>query len=110
MLPHGRNIVARLLNAPIGDQSAMPSKLMPTVIGVPVGGGGGGGGGGCVPVSGLIVNQLNEGVTGVEPKLVVSTPAFAVALKALALVAVPIVTHFVSSLEFRRYWAVIFFV
>src|SRR5688500_1744842 len=98
------------MNGAIGEYSAIPSRFVPIVIGTCTVGGGGGGGGGGVAVSGSIVNQLNDVVIGVEPKLVASTPALAAALKALAFVAVPIVTHFVSSLEFRRYWAVTFLV
>src|SRR5438552_4195032 len=55
----------------------------------------------------LALNQLNEVVTGVElPKLVESTPAFADPLNAFAFTTEPIVTHLLSSLEFRRYCAV----
>src|SRR6266516_3546857 len=99
--PQGRNMVARSMKGAMGENSARPSMLVPMVMGVPLVGGGGG------AESRLIVNQLKEVVTAVpEPKLVESTPALAALLKALALTTEPRVIHLLSSLELRRYCAV----
>src|SRR5688572_17429435 len=99
--PHCLNMWVRSMNGAIGENSAMPSKFVPIVIGALVGGGGGGG-----VVLLVTLNQSSDVVNCPAPKLVLMMPVRAPVAKTLAKGVEPTVTQAESLSLLRRYWAV----